>query len=788
MALFISCQKEQITAPPTSQGQITLPGAQQADPVISIVLTDNLPAHIYIGTATGDTLANLTTASYQLQVKYGVKYEVLITRDGYVDFYLAPILPLTGNLPLALSLVKESLPVGELVVQTNTPAFVYNQGYVIMVAPGKTTLAPGNYDLQFIASGYQIQTAQAVIDNNQTTNLAVNLIKQTRPVGYLTVQVEPLTGKLTLTDNNHQPVAYFTGAISNLELPIGEYQLYAEAADYVDSLITFNIEANQTTQLQLKLRPTVSEEKYQVVFNSSPSGADIYLDGFWRGKTSWQKDLSPGDYILHLQKEGYAPFDATVKIKSDTAFNFSLPPLSQSFGYLTLKANPANVQTVISGPGQYSAVLVGSVNRYMLSPGDYQLYFSAQGYQDSSLTARIKNDQETVLEINLRKIKSTINHAPQITAFQVSPTTGQAPLKIKFNATAVDADNDQLTYSWDFGNGASSTAMNGEYVFTQPGLYTVKLTVSDGQLMAQQSAAVLVSQVGQKPTLVTVQSDPSEAEVYFDNVYQGFSPVSFAADSGQHQIALVKSGYEKLDTTVTIKGGQENMFEFNLTPLPPELPAYVKITANVDSVFIFEDRARYVGMATLTSPLIYQTEPGLHFIEGYKPGYQVDYSELTAVAGDTLELNLNLTPKDNGGGSGNGQDTTGLKAWVEVDIDDGQANEITKDLSFEIRLNSSQPVFEITGKSQQALSGKLTILNRRGIIGQYDFDSTAVKFFYLNGFDWCTPYPTPIGIVFTVYDQAGKAYTDISAVLLPKKKLIVNGQGFPGDLLANWVF
>ena len=111
IALFIlsACREEQIIEPPTAQGQITLPGVQQADPIISIILTDNLSAHIYIGTADGDTLANLTASSYQLQVKSGGYYEILISRDGYMDFYLAPTLPLTGNLPLALSLVKESL-------------------------------------------------------------------------------------------------------------------------------------------------------------------------------------------------------------------------------------------------------------------------------------------------------------------------------------------------------------------------------------------------------------------------------------------------------------------------------------------------------------------------------------------------------------------------------------------------------------------------------------------------------------------------------------------------------
>ena len=59
--------------------------------------------------------------------------------------------------------------------------------------------------------------------------------------------------------------------------------------------------------------------------------------------------------------------------------------------------------------------------------------------------------------------------------------TGSAPLSVSFDARlSDDPDGDPLSYSWDFGDGATSTAMSPVHTYTHPGTYTATLTVSDG--------------------------------------------------------------------------------------------------------------------------------------------------------------------------------------------------------------------------------------------------------------------------------------------------------------------
>lgn len=67
--------------------------------------------------------------------------------------------------------------------------------------------------------------------------------------------------------------------------------------------------------------------------------------------------------------------------------------------------------------------------------------------------------------------------APPIAGFTATPTSGTAPLTVRFTDTSVGAE----TWAWDFQNDQSfeSTARNPEWHYTEPGTYTVRLQVEN---------------------------------------------------------------------------------------------------------------------------------------------------------------------------------------------------------------------------------------------------------------------------------------------------------------------
>src|SRR4051812_48335762 len=68
----------------------------------------------------------------------------------------------------------------------------------------------------------------------------------------------------------------------------------------------------------------------------------------------------------------------------------------------------------------------------------------------------------------------------QKAAFTADRTSGCGPLVVSFNAST--SEGAQLTYTWDFGNGNSSSGPDKvlpSASYFDPGVYTVKLTVTN---------------------------------------------------------------------------------------------------------------------------------------------------------------------------------------------------------------------------------------------------------------------------------------------------------------------
>ncbi|MGW4565884.1 PQQ-dependent sugar dehydrogenase [Streptomyces sp. NPDC004561] len=74
---------------------------------------------------------------------------------------------------------------------------------------------------------------------------------------------------------------------------------------------------------------------------------------------------------------------------------------------------------------------------------------------------------------------ATDGHSPVAQA-AADRTSGQAPLKVAFSSAGTsDQDGDALTYSWDFGDGASSTAADPTHKYKKNGTYTATVTAKD---------------------------------------------------------------------------------------------------------------------------------------------------------------------------------------------------------------------------------------------------------------------------------------------------------------------
>ncbi|WP_328946300.1 ThuA domain-containing protein [Streptomyces sp. NBC_00250] len=100
------------------------------------------------------------------------------------------------------------------------------------------------------------------------------------------------------------------------------------------------------------------------------------------------------------------------------------------------------------------------------------------------------------------RIEYVAGNRTPVAKASATPDSGQGPLQVTFSAAgSADPDGDALTYSWNFGDGSSSTAQNPTHTYTANGDYTARLTVKDaGGKTGTTSVPVVVGNTRPKVT------------------------------------------------------------------------------------------------------------------------------------------------------------------------------------------------------------------------------------------------------------------------------------------------
>ncbi|MBI3119877.1 MAG: PKD domain-containing protein [Candidatus Hydrogenedentes bacterium] len=141
--------------------------------------------------------------------------------------------------------------------------------------------------------------------------------------------------------------------------------------------------------------------------------------------------------------------------------------------------------------------------------------YTAQGTYTVSLTVTNRFGTDTETKQNTIKVTGNANGARA--NFTAAPVSGVAPLTVQFTDTTQANGVTILGYEWDFGDGETSTTQSPSHVFTDPGVFTVTLTVRTVQ------GATTIAKVN----LINVAEEPRGPQANFkENRTQGTAPLT----------------------------------------------------------------------------------------------------------------------------------------------------------------------------------------------------------------------------------------------------------------------
>ncbi len=255
-------------------------------------------------------------------------------------------------------------------------------------------IKPGSHTLKCTYQDYEPYTSSVEIPNEGTANIQVNFLLIEWDVEDITEEGEgeqiKKTGVIFVRSKPTGATIYINGIIPINEddeiiptdaklkqIPIGKITVRCAFGDSKNLEGIFTLASGDTVRVMADFFENIMtiRVQYRITIASDPEGK-IYLDGKYIGFGSEIVRLSPGTYIVKIEKEGYKTVTQAINITGEDLYTYKLQPTSAP---VEIQSTPeSGAEVWINGKK------VGTTPYYdsQLEAGTYDLKLKKNGYQE----------------------------------------------------------------------------------------------------------------------------------------------------------------------------------------------------------------------------------------------------------------------------------------------------------------------------------------------------------------------------------------------------------------------
>lgn len=346
---------------------------------------------------------------------------------------------------------------------------------------------------------------------------------------------------------------YTTGTPVNHNIVVSKSGYY----DYHETI--YPPSSNDYISVNAILTP-ISQQGYLNI-QSSPSGANIYIDGSYRGTTSAVITLDSGTHNVRLEKPGYETWYGTATVYTDQTQYLS-PSLSptDSYGHIHVSSTPSGADIYIDGYYKDTTPATISVN-----PGSHTVRVVLAGYDTYSQNVILSSGETAYLNADL-------SHSTDA-YLKISSNPGGASVYVDGNYMGNTGYSSGSSVNYmtigPLSTGGHSIMLKKDGYNT----YTSSLTLAGNEVRSL-SITLVPSSPGPYDTgALSMSSSPSGAELYIDNVFRGYTPIYLSdITPGQRTLLLKLNGYNDWTQYVNFVAGETADLDVPLTQGVPPSP------------------------------------------------------------------------------------------------------------------------------------------------------------------------------------------------------------------------
>ena len=289
--------------------------------------------------------------------------------------------------------------------------------------------------------------------------------------------------------------------------------------------------------------------------------------------------------------------------------------------------------------------------------------YTTPGVYTVSLTASSETG-ETDTRQKAEYITASNRAVGLIASFTAHPTGGAAPLSVEFKDTS--SGNPTMWY-WEFGDGQTATVANPKHIYTVPGTYAVKLTVSNQvatETVVIENAVVVVG--GGGGDQIDFVASPTQGILPLTVQFTDFSncnPVRWIWEFGDGAVSTEQNpqhvyknaGAYTVKLRVTDSSGAMHEVRkqgfIQIQPAQPGSYGKIEISLAPDKASIILNGAKVGETSFLKTYTVRSVPPGTHQLRLVKEGFEDFDKEIIVLPGGTTKVQGNMMQTSLSGGT-----------------------------------------------------------------------------------------------------------------------------------------
>ncbi|BBL68501.1 PEGA domain-containing protein [Methanoculleus chikugoensis] len=241
---------------------------------------------------------------------------------------------------------------------------------------------------------------------------------------YATLQPVETTGSIHVTSSPSGAAIYLNGnyrgtaPLTIQSLSPGTYSLEAERSGYNSDHATVTVRSGQQSNIQFTLTPI--EQYGSIKVTSSPSGAYVYMDGVYKGRTPLTlTSVSAKKHNIELDHSGYYDWRSTVTVSPGVtsyvnAYLTTIP--SETTGAIDVVSYPAGADIFLDDRYQGKTPAAGVYAISNVAVGSHTVRVALSGYQDYTTSVIVSGATTSHVTATLQPGQSTSTGSISVTS------------------------------------------------------------------------------------------------------------------------------------------------------------------------------------------------------------------------------------------------------------------------------------------------------------------------------------------------------------------------------------